>query len=90
MGGDFDRDDLDAISTTQPIIVWDASEHFAFANSAAIAKYGITNDKSQGVTGAGTNPDGSSNGQFLGTDAARMILPEVIADMMTPDAARRT
>ena len=85
----FNRDELDQVSKTQPIIVWDASEHFAYANSAAITKYGVTNEKLVGVTGAGTNPDGSSNGQFLGTNAARLILPQVIAELMTPEAATK-
>ena len=89
MGSDFDRNELDAISTVQPIIVWDASEHYAYANSAALKKYGITNKTIAGVTGAGAYPDGSSNGKFLGTDAARLILPAVIAEQMTPDAATR-
>ncbi len=89
MGEDFDRASLDAISSTQPIIVWDASEHNAYANGAAIAKYGITAAKIKGVIGAGTDPDGSSNGKFLGTDAARIILPQVIAEQMTPDAATK-
>lgn len=89
MGGDFDRAALDAISKTQPIIVWDASEHNAYANSGAIEKYAITPDKIKGVIGAGTNPDGSSNGQFLGTDAARVLLPQVIAEQMAPDVAAK-
>ena len=89
MGQGFNRDDLDQVSKTQPIIVWDASEHFAYANSAAITKYGVTPDKLKGVTGAGTNSDGSSNGQFLGTNAARLILPEVIAELMKPEAAKK-
>lgn len=89
MGGDFDRTALDAISTTVPIVVWDASEHFAYANSAAIGKYGITPDKVAATTGAGAQADGQSNGQFLGTDAARLILPPIISEMMTPDAAKR-
>jgi hypothetical protein len=40
MGGEMpDRDQLDAISKTQPIIVCDASEHYVFANTPAqIAK----------------------------------------------------
>ena len=38
MGEDFDRTSLDAISASQPIIVWDASEHNAYANSAALSK----------------------------------------------------
>ncbi|WP_343232567.1 amidohydrolase [Microvirga antarctica] len=89
MGSDFDRNKLDEISKTQPLIVWDASEHYAYANSAALKKYGITNKTIAGVTGAGAYPDGSSNGKFLGTDAARLILPTVIAEQMTPDAAAR-
>ncbi|MBL8905123.1 MAG: amidohydrolase [Rhizobiales bacterium] len=89
MGQGFNRDELDQVSKTQPIIVWDASEHFAYANSAAIDKYGVTPDKLKGVTGAGTNPDGTSNGQFLGTNAARLILPEVIAEQMKPEAAKK-
>ncbi|MBH1973507.1 MAG: amidohydrolase [Rhodobacteraceae bacterium] len=89
MGEDFDRKQLDAISASQPLIVWDASEHYAYANSAALKKYGITEAKIKGVTGAGTYPDGSSDGKFLGTDAARLILPAVIAEQMTPASAAR-
>jgi hypothetical protein len=89
MGQDFDRAALDAISKTQPIIVWDASEHNAYANTAALAKYNITAAKIAGVIGTGADPDGSSNGQFLGTDAARVLLPQVIAEQMAPDAAAK-
>jgi predicted amidohydrolase YtcJ len=89
MGADFDRASLDAISKTQPIIVWDASEHNAYANSGAIEKYEITPDKIKGVIGAGANADGTSNGQFLGTDAARVLLPQVIAEQMAPDVAAK-
>ena len=89
IGEDFDRKQLDAISTTQPIIVWDASEHNAYANSAAIAKYKITNDQIAKTVGAGHYSDGSSDGRFLGTDAARLILPQVIAEQMQPVAAAK-
>ena len=42
MGGrHLDKTILDAVSTTQPIIVWDASEHFAYANTAAMKKVGM-------------------------------------------------
>ena len=87
MGGDFDRRELDAVSMTQPIIVWDASEHYAYANSAAIKKYGITNEMVAKTTGAETYPDGSSNGKFLGTNAARLILPPAISEIMVPEVA---
>ena len=38
------RDDLDQISTTQPIFINHISAHFAVANSAALALAGITRD----------------------------------------------
>jgi hypothetical protein len=33
-GGHLDRDFLDAITRTLPLIVWDASEQFVYGNSA--------------------------------------------------------
>ncbi len=90
MGGDLlTRADLDGISKTQPIIVWDASEHYVFANSAAIAKYGITNDLVAKTIGAGKNPDGSSNGQFLGTEAAKVIILKPLSEILTPQEGRK-
>ncbi len=90
MGGNLlTRADLDGISKTQPIIVWDASEHYVFANSAAIAKYGITNDLVAKTIGAGKNPDGSSNGQFLGTEAAKVIILKPLSEILTPQEGRK-
>jgi hypothetical protein len=86
MGGDFPtRDELDQISKTNPIIVWDASEHYVFANSAAIALSGVTNELVAKTIGAGSNPDGSSNGQFLGTEAAKIIILKPLSALLTPD-----
>lgn len=77
--------DLDKVSTTHPIILWDASEHFVFANSAAIKKYNITPEQLAKTTGAGRNPDGTSNGQFLGTEAAKLIMLKPLAEVLTPE-----
>jgi predicted amidohydrolase YtcJ len=88
MGEDFDRKQLDEISATQALIVWDASEHYVYANGAAIRKYGVTEQQIASTVGAGRYPDGSSDGRFLGTDAARLILPQVIAEQMQPEAAK--
>jgi len=87
MGGHLDRDDLDAISKAQPLIVWDASEHFVYANSAAIAKYGITPDVVAKTLGAGKLPNGESNGQFLGVVAAEAILLKPLQELLQPDQA---
>lgn len=85
MGGSFPtREELDRISTTNPVIIWDASEHYAFANSAAIAYAGVSNAALARTVGAGRNPDGSSNGQFLGTEAAKLIMLKPLSDLLTP------
>jgi len=90
MGGSLPtREELDAISKTNPILVWDASEHFVFANSAAIDTYGVTNELVAKTIGAGANPDGSSNGQFLGTEAAKIIILKPLSAYLTPEGGLR-
>lgn len=85
MGGGLPtREQLDEISTTHPILIWDASEHYVFANSAAIETYGVTNELVAKTIGAGANPDGSSNGQFLGTEAAKIIILKPLSAYLTP------
>jgi predicted amidohydrolase YtcJ len=42
--GELKKADLDAISTTRPIIVWHRSAHEFFLNSAAEEKYGVTKE----------------------------------------------
>lgn len=86
MGSKFPtRDELDQISRTHPIYIWDASEHFVFANSAAIEYVGVTSDQLAKTVGAGRNPDGTSNGQFLGTEAAKLIMLKPLSDLLTPE-----
>jgi predicted amidohydrolase YtcJ len=46
------RQDLDAVATDRPIVVLHASGHLASANSFALAKYGITPDRSDPPGGA--------------------------------------
>ena len=85
MGGRFlTREELDKISTTNPILVWDASEHYVFANSAAIAYAQVTEEQLANTIGAGRNADGSSNGQFLGTEAAKLVMLKPLSDVLTP------
>ena len=76
--------ELDQISPTNPLILWDASEHFIFANTAAIKKYGVTNEQIAKTVGAGRNPDGSSNGQFLGAEAAKLIMLKPLSEVLNP------
>jgi predicted amidohydrolase YtcJ len=90
MGGEFPtREELDEISATHPIVIWDASEHYVFANSAAIETYGVTPEMVKNTIGAGARPDGSSNGQFLGTEAAKIIILKPLASALTPEGGMR-
>jgi len=89
MGGKhLSKNDLDKISTTQPILVWDASEHFVYASSAALKKYNVTKDDTK-TNGIVAGPDGEPNGQFLGTTAAQRILREPLSELVQPDVALR-
>lgn len=86
MGGTLDAKELDTISTTQPILVWDASEHTVFTNTAALVKYHITGADAK-IHGVMLDKNGNPNGQFLGTYAAAFILPRALAEVLTLDAA---
>lgn len=88
MGRHLSKDDLDRISTTQPIIVWDASEHFTYANSAALRKRGLSKDAAK-VNGVGTDDSGELNGRFLGKNASLLFLEPVLQPFLEPDVAQR-
>ncbi len=78
MGGHLDKSDLDAISTTRPIIIWDASVHFAYANTPYLEQIGVTAADAERIPGIELGPDGQPNGQFLAVDAAVFALvPEI-------------
>lgn len=85
-GGELDSKDLDKISSTQPIIVWDASEHLVYANTAAMKKYHITPADTK-INGIMADANGNPNGQFIGVTAATFILPKALAELLTPEAA---
>ncbi len=87
MGGHLDRAFLDQITKTQPLIVWDASEHFVYANSAAVETYGITPEIVAKTLGAGKLPNGESDGQFLGVIAAEAILIKPLQNLLAPEQA---
>jgi predicted amidohydrolase YtcJ len=86
MGGiHLDKFVLDEISTDKPILVWEASEHFVYANSMAIHKYGISTADLT-TTGVIAGADGEPNGQFLGTLAAQRILKGPLGETMRPES----
>ena len=86
MGSPLDAAELDKISTTVPILVWDASEHIVFTNTAALTKFQITRNDTK-IKGIMADKNGQPNGQFYGVTAAVVILKKALADMLTPEAA---
>ena len=87
-GGHLDKTLLDTISTTQPIIVWDASEHNAYLNSAALAKYKMTRADTA-TEGVIAGADGEPNGQFIGANGIRAIMPRAVAPLLQIDTAMK-
>ena len=87
LGGEhLSKVELDQISTTQPLLVWDASAHFVYANTAALRKYKVTRDDTR-INGVKAGPDGEPNGQFLGTTAAQRIMQEPVSQLFQPNVA---
>lgn len=86
MGRHLDKDYLDAISATQPIMVIDSSEHFVYANSPAMKAGGLTKATAK-INGVGVGTDGELNGQFLGKTAALYVLVPKIVPLMEPKIA---
>jgi predicted amidohydrolase YtcJ len=84
MGKMPDRQLLDQASSTRPIVVWDASGHDMYVNSAFIKTYGITPEKVKNVKGVGVDKDGQLNGQFLEIPAVTYILSVAGKDVLNP------
>lgn len=73
---------LDQASSTRPIIVWDASGHDMYVNSAMIKHYAITPDKVKNIKGVGLDSEGQLNGQFLEIPAMQYILSLAAKDVL--------
>lgn len=85
MGRAPDRQLLDQVSTTRPIIVWNASGHDMYVNSGTINHYGITPDKVKGIAGIGIDKNGQLNGQFIDLAAEMYLLKLAGKDILSPN-----
>ena len=85
MGRHLTRQDLDRISTTRPVLVWDASQHHGYVNSALIAQRKIPSDLK--IPGVGRDAAGELNGQFLGVPAASYVILPLLAARLQPAQA---
>lgn len=87
MGRHLTRKDLDSISVTRPVLVWDASQHHGYINSVVIEQKKIPADIK--LPGVGRDADGQLNGQFLGIAAASYVILPLIAHKLQPAEAQR-
>lgn len=84
MGGNLDAAQLDKISMTLPILVWDASEHTVFANTAALNHFQVTPADAK-ILGVMLDKQGHLTGQFFGVPATTFILRKAVAATITPE-----
>jgi predicted amidohydrolase YtcJ len=89
MGSALDAAQLDKISTTTPVLVWDCSEHTVYANTATLKKYNITSADSK-IHGVNVDKNGQPNGQFYGVTASVFILKKTLGDVLTPEEAYKS
>ena len=81
LGEPLTAKDLDRISITRPILVWDSSEHVMYANSAQLQKAAITSDSTR-INGVGSDSNGKPSGQFEGLESLELIAKDVIPPMI--------
>jgi predicted amidohydrolase YtcJ len=81
LGEPLTAKDLDRISITRPSLVWDASEHVMYANSAQLQKAAITSDSTR-INGVGSDANGKPSGQFERLESLELIAKDVIPPMI--------
>lgn len=83
MGRHLDAAWLDGVAGGRAVVVWDASEHFVYASSAAMKSRGVTKEAAS-INGVMSGADGAPNGQFLGSTAAAWFLAPQIQSILAP------
>jgi len=75
--GSMSRKELDAISTTRPIMVWQYSAHEMFLNTAALASLGVTEAETKG-----NSQIFYAKGRFLEAGFFNVIVPKLAPTIM--------
>ncbi|MEP4052350.1 MAG: amidohydrolase family protein [Litorimonas sp.] len=81
--GDIDKTDLDAISTTRPIIIWHYSGHDFYMNSAALALFEISAEMHETYEGVALDSAGELTGRIF-EDAVAPLLPKLAPYLLNP------
>jgi predicted amidohydrolase YtcJ len=82
--GQLRKADLDAISSTRPIIVWHRSAHEVYLNSAAERKYGITREWFDSLPASPRKQADFANAHYW-EQGMFAILPKLGAAMASPE-----
>ncbi|MFM7259351.1 MAG: amidohydrolase, partial [bacterium] len=83
MGRHLDAAWLDRAANGRAVSVWDASEHFVYASTAAMKLRGVTKENAS-INGVMVGADGAPNGQFLGATAAAWFLAPEMKSILAP------
>ncbi len=75
--GSMSRKELDAISTTRPIMVWQYSAHEMFLNTAALSALGVTEAETKG-----NKQIFYDKGRFLEAGFFNVIVPKLVPTIM--------
>lgn len=86
--GDIRRDDLDAITTERPLLLWHWSGHDFYLNSAAIEMVDATPALADQFHGIELDSDGELTGRIY-EDALLAIFDKIAAVIMHPDHIQR-
>ncbi len=81
--GDIDRNDLDAISATRPLIIWHYSGHDFYMNSAALDLFEIKPEMHQTYEGVALDEKGELTGRIF-EDAVAPLLPKLAPYLLNP------
>jgi predicted amidohydrolase YtcJ len=85
--GKLAKADLDAISTTRPIIVWHRSAHEMYLNSAAEKKFGVTKAWFDKLPDSAKNQSDFANGHYW-EQGWFALLPLTAAAIASPERLR--
>lgn len=86
--GKLDRNDLDAISTERPIVVWHYSAHDFYFNSVGLERAGVTVEMAKDIHGIEVDTDGNLTGRVY-EHAALVVLPRMADFLLTPEVIDR-
>ncbi|MEZ6073189.1 MAG: hypothetical protein R3C10_23705 [Pirellulales bacterium] len=85
--GELLKTDLDAISTTRPIIVWHRSAHEFYLNSAAEQKYGVTQVWYDNLKDSEKQQSDFDNAHYW-EQGAFAVMPLIASAIATPEKVR--